>query len=345
MKNRFLQASIFIMLFLLLACKPQEKYKPDPQKVAQGEQLFIVKGCVSCHPLTNSQAKFKGPGLLNIQNKVQANWLVKWLEEPRHYLTDSNMPSYFPNNQEFLAQGFSKNISKPHLKDSINRQSIAMATYLLEQQSTQSAQNKSSPSDKDIMAGKRLYNENNCMGCHRIGNSGDFNAPALDKIGSKVNESWLFNWLKNPQKYDPGTIMPPYSHLSDQEIWQLVAYLMSLQPSNKTDLKLIANTEILAKGKSLIQQYGCYSCHTIKGFDNQTKPIGTNLKTLSRPLNKFSFGHLNIEKTRRHWIYNKIMRPQIFNSDKNILMPQYNLSVEEGEALTDFILDYSSQQQ
>ncbi|SER90745.1 cbb3-type cytochrome c oxidase subunit II [Salipaludibacillus aurantiacus] len=54
-------------------------------------------------------------------------------------------------------------------------------------------------------------------------------------VGNRWNEDWHREHLLNPQKVLPGSIMPRYDYLSDQDLEDLIAYLMSLKPSPQTE--------------------------------------------------------------------------------------------------------------
>jgi cbb3-type cytochrome oxidase cytochrome c subunit len=40
---------------------------------------------------------------------------------------------------------------------------------------------------------------------------------------------WQAGHLKDPAKYKPNSLMPPYGNLSDEQLKQLAAYLVSLK--------------------------------------------------------------------------------------------------------------------
>ncbi|CEH28218.1 cbb3-type cytochrome c oxidase subunit II [Aneurinibacillus migulanus] len=55
--------------------------------------------------------------------------------------------------------------------------------------------------------------------------------PDLMWIGARTSKEWNLEHLKDPQKIVPGSIMPKYDYLSDEDLNNLVAYLMSLKPA------------------------------------------------------------------------------------------------------------------
>ena len=75
-----------------------------------------------------------------------------------------------------------------------------------------------------------------CKACHSVGGVGGPMAKmggALDDAGSKHDEAWLRDFLKDPKSKVPTSKMPKVG-LSDEELNQVVAYLLSLkQPAAK----------------------------------------------------------------------------------------------------------------
>ena len=41
-------------------------------------------------------------------------------------------------------------------------------------------------------------------------------------------EEDLKEWIKNPQKYKPGNLMPPFAQFSEEELDAIAEYLMGL---------------------------------------------------------------------------------------------------------------------
>ena len=77
--------------------------------------------------------------------------------------------------------------------------------------------------------GKRLYqNKYGCNGCHSIGGEGGKVGPALDRAGFRLNGTWVYRWLKNPQAMKPETRMPALG-LSDADAKAVAHYLNTLR--------------------------------------------------------------------------------------------------------------------
>ncbi len=77
--------------------------------------------------------------------------------------------------------------------------------------------------------GKRLYsNKYGCNGCHSLGEEGGKVGPALDRAGFRLNGTWIYRWVKNPQAMKPETRMPALG-LSDADAKAVTMYLNTLR--------------------------------------------------------------------------------------------------------------------
>jgi mono/diheme cytochrome c family protein len=77
--------------------------------------------------------------------------------------------------------------------------------------------------------GKRLYeNKYGCNGCHSINGEGGKVGPALDRAGFRLNGTWIYRWIKNPQAMNPATRMPALG-LSDADAKAVTMYLGTLR--------------------------------------------------------------------------------------------------------------------
>ena len=87
--------------------------------------------------------------------------------------------------------------------------------------------------------GEQVFLETGCVNCHAIRGTeaAGRTAPDLTHFGSREtfagaifdnNEANLTDWLRDPPAVKPGSLMPDYG-LTDEQIQQLVAYLMSLK--------------------------------------------------------------------------------------------------------------------
>lgn len=77
--------------------------------------------------------------------------------------------------------------------------------------------------------GKHLYYDTyGCNGCHTIGDSGGLVGPALDRAGFRLNDTWVYRWIRYPQGMKKHTRMPNLG-ISDHAARAVVAYLDTLR--------------------------------------------------------------------------------------------------------------------
>jgi mono/diheme cytochrome c family protein len=77
---------------------------------------------------------------------------------------------------------------------------------------------------------KALYDKQ-CQSCHSIKGQGGKMAALggpLDGVGAKRDAAWLKDYLKDPKSKMPNAKMPKMT-LSDQQLDDLVAYMMTLK--------------------------------------------------------------------------------------------------------------------
>lgn len=83
--------------------------------------------------------------------------------------------------------------------------------------------------EKLVAHGKQLYEDKyGCNGCHSLEGEGGKIGPALDRAGFRLNATWVYRWLKNPQAMDAHTRMPALG-LSDEDAKEVTLYVNSLR--------------------------------------------------------------------------------------------------------------------
>src|SRR3972149_10556748 len=113
-----------------------------------------------------------------------------------------------------------------------------------------------------ITEGEKVITKRACNICHSFNGAGGLVGPDLPQVGIRRTEEWLFRWLGDPSAVLPGTDMPALEWVSDQEIWDVIAYLVSLKRpvAPAAMLKLPSKEEA---GKLLVDAYDCRACHRI----------------------------------------------------------------------------------
>jgi len=79
-----------------------------------------------------------------------------------------------------------------------------------------------------VSQGKNLFTDQGCYGCHTVGKTGTPIANDLSQAGSKYTESFLRQWLRDPQQQRPRAHMPKIE-MTEKDARALAAYLASLK--------------------------------------------------------------------------------------------------------------------
>ena len=81
--------------------------------------------------------------------------------------------------------------------------------------------------------GEAIYRREGCLACHEIFGNGASYGPSLDGVGSKRSKFWLERYLKSPWpdvSDKPYRLrMPPYDHLTQNDMNALITYLSALK--------------------------------------------------------------------------------------------------------------------
>jgi cytochrome c553 len=117
--------------------------------------------------------------------------------------------------------------------------------------------------------GRLLYNELGCVNCHG-GETGlpALRGPALATVTQRVRSEWLRQFVADPAKVHPGTVMPQVLAKADEKTLVAIEhYLASLKPkaAAKAPAKIMHVNG--GRGGELFNTLGCVACHAPgKGF-------------------------------------------------------------------------------
>ena len=338
-----------------------------------GRDLIRIYGCFGCHKIPGYENIRKvGPDLSTVSGKLTKDWVRKWLANPKDFKSEARMPAFWWNSNN---SGTSNGVDW----DKRNAAEINAITEFLWANS-KPQQVPAGRTGGNVASGKQLVETVGCFGCHAVGAIKEVANQSqirrrhgynLENQGSKVSESWIYNWVKDPAQVWPDTKMPSL-RLTDQEAADVAAYLASLKnpewekkPFPQTDaatldevaLELLRNnsTDIEARqklmamspeqknlyvGESLVGRYGCFGCHNIPKFE-KAQPIGTELTEAgSKLLAQFDFGFLPIEHSRHEWYTQKLKDPRVFDigrvkrADELLKMPNFRFNEKDVESLT-----------
>ncbi len=359
-------------------CHKQQAEVVGAETLNAGVDLIKRLGCFGCHKIEGfTDLRKVGPDLTKISSKVSKEWTYKWVKDPKHFQSKTRMPRFF----NLL------NSSTPEDMISNDVQTRAIVDYIFA--NSQKDNYNRVPRRGNRNRGEALVENLGCLGCHKLGDTYNTNGkilsrrefgPNLTGLGSKLNNAWLFHWLKDPKQYFSETVMPRM-RLTDQEAADISSYLLSINneefdntplPSenqealneltfeylkrnmirSEADAKLASMSSTEKSefvGEKLIGRYGCFGCHVIPGFEN-AQQIGTDLtEEGSKLITRFDFGFVDIEHSKEEWIYNKLKTPRIFDDgkvklfDEKLKMPDFSLSDEKVNAVLTAIMGFTKE--
>ncbi len=350
-------------------CHEGVQYLPGATVLNEGRRNIEKFGCYACHKIEGWEHKRKpGPSLEKIASKVSKKFFKNWVWDPKAFNKHAKMPSFFNQMNNGKLEHQVKNIAEVNaITEFVYAQSEKYKPFM-----RYTGGNKA--------RGKGLVKELGCMSCHGVADFpieskkvDAFKGPFLTGIGSKIkSKDWMVSWLKKPSHYQEDTIMPSF-RLSDREANDITAYLLSsknekfdklnFEPMNEkardeilvTYFSAFDTIEVAKKklasmtsdertmelGKRSVGKYGCYSCHSIKGFEGRA-PIGPELtKVGSKPLTQFGFGHeYDVEHSRDGWITAHLQSPRRWDNGtdrpfKDLLrMPNFDMSEKDAKSIT-----------
>lgn len=80
-------------------------------------------------------------------------------------------------------------------------------------------------SNPQIAAGKKIWENNNCIGCHTLFGEGAYFAPELGNVYKRRGPEFIKAWIKSQPTGTPGRRQMPDFKLSDAELDEIVAFL------------------------------------------------------------------------------------------------------------------------
>jgi mono/diheme cytochrome c family protein len=354
-------------------CHKGEIFVPEASRLGRAYSMYERAGCYACHKTRGFENLRKpGPSLVRIDAKLTPDWVQTWIRNPRAVKATTWMPRIWHNS----------NTSSPADFQRSEAEIDATVAYLFANTDTHVFPVPSPPRG-DAARGKRTLETVGCLGCHVADNTPrdaagprrTFGQP-LQSIGSKTTYVWLFNWIRDPGHFTPGTYMPDL-RLTDEQVADVATYLttltgasgdapkaavdskvaeaalldylkatMTVEQASQTVAGMDARTRRLELGRRAIGRYGCFSCHEIKGFE-KTQPIGIELSEEgSKLITQLDFAFTGIRHNKVSWFTQKLHDPRSFDRGRELLpldklrMPNFDLSDEEVRLFVTAIMSF-----
>jgi mono/diheme cytochrome c family protein len=255
----------------------QEKFA-DAQNIKRGEGLVRKWGCFGCHDIKGMEKETRiGAELTTFGSKADEelffgnrtdiketwdDWTYNKLKTPRIYATErieQLMPQFDLADEDIKALRV--------VLAGFRERKVGLA-YLADQ----------GMRVQQVVEGRRLMQEYNCIGCHEIEKRGGYirkyyqdnptlAPPILNGEGEKVQSNWFFSFLKAPVPIRPWLeLRMPTFGLSDEHANQLIGFFNGISkvdiPYAYIDDKKIPPDHIEAAKQLVSKDYfNCFSCH------------------------------------------------------------------------------------
>lgn len=321
----------------------------DASTIAKGKATFESVGCLGCHVRgaedDNAGPALKGvsgrplvirnrdfaPALANVGLKVQPDWLVRWLKNPKNYWHDTTMPSLRLTDDE----------------------AASVAAYLFSLSDPSKKAAESTLEDKAAYnRGSKLIGQRGCPGCHVIPGMEKASkiGPDLSRFSTKkefelsfgnvVNtghtwDAWTFGKLKNPKIYqtDREKLLMPNFDLSDDEARSIRTFLRGVGghgPPHSVHSELDERGKKIELGRRMIEKYNCNGCHIVENWGGD----------ILRRYKEKNDGppHLTGEgsKIQPDWFYGFLNNVVILRPWLKVRMPSFQMPPKDAAALVNY---------
>jgi mono/diheme cytochrome c family protein/cytochrome c551/c552 len=279
---------------------PGEREEFDEETIDEGAYIFESVGCLACHSDVEEEDRNHGPNLARIGEKVNYEFMVSWLLDPKAHQPRTRMPNFRLDEEG----------------------AKLLAAYLTTLKSEEYKERSEGFEWLDVQGvaelGEKLIIRYGCFGCHKIEGMEDESriGVELTEIGSKnihlfdfgllekeilggiglkhaaenigeARRAWVSAKLSNPRQFDRGRYRRPEDRLrmpnfglSKEERESLSVLLSGLRegeyPENYVD-KLTEEQRYLAEGKRVVDKYNCIGCHQFS-IDTLYLEDGTEVK-------------------------------------------------------------------
>jgi mono/diheme cytochrome c family protein len=274
------------------ACHQGERSQPGAPNLNDALTTLERAGCYSCHMIPGwRDAPRRGPDLRRISSKLRVPWVRRWLENPRALKPATWMPRFWPDASSAEQTAEIEGVVAYLFTNAEEYRPAAL-----------------SPPHGDAGRGKAIVESVGCLGCHIVGDAvrdttsvrRTFGQP-LEAIGAKTTYWWLYDWVKQPSRFNPSTRMPDF-RLTDAEAADIATYFESLTaaaaPSRTPPAVAPAGDDMYRQvirrragsnaavtdeaarlsgeplrvraGREVIQALRCFNCHEIRGFDDRS---------------------------------------------------------------------------
>ncbi len=260
----------------------------DDKKDYLGQKMIGTYGCYACHAILGFEnaprigAELTIEGSKEVTKFVFDNVEIDHTSREQWIYTKIRTPRIWDVGKK---RDFAAKTKMPHF-GLTHEQTNAVATVVVGYEAENVDEGRKAPVDgrkEDIIAGQRVVNRYNCVGCHALQKEGASyggeilayypndiieGPPQLYDQGNKTQSDWLFSYLKNTDvMIRPWLkIRMPTFYMSDEEARLITKYFAAYDdapyPFNSSHANPISAADI-KQVEGLIGDTGCLSCHGV----------------------------------------------------------------------------------
>lgn len=139
------------------------------------------------------------------------------------------------------------------------------------------AQTRQANITPQVAAGKRIWEDNNCMGCHTLFGEGAYYAPELTKAVERRGKPWLRMFLKDPEAMFPNDRKMVNYHFNEAQIEDVIAFLewcgnvdlngFPAKPPLAAKMAASSSTPVVTTKPipAIFDAMACTGCHSLGG--------------------------------------------------------------------------------
>ncbi len=192
----------------------------NQEVIEQGRELYM-QSCAICHGADGRSRTNIGRGMYPPAMDLTSPHVQKWTDADLFWIIQNGirltgMPSWKATISD------EDTWKLVHFTKALPRLNSATAAKAAEKP-------ESAKSQTELLAyGRILYRQEGCFTCHRLNGEGQEGGPDLSPEGTRGRtDEWLMGHFKDPAAYTPGSLMPPYDNLTDEQLTALTAFLQS----------------------------------------------------------------------------------------------------------------------
>lgn len=216
-------------------------------KLLRGYELVLQHGCYACHEITGfmdgrsvgpdlrvepyeltketeqpGTLRRPGPSLRHVASKLHPERIRRWVGNPAELQPESRMPRPFGNLDHVPESLRDAWTAREAIEILAAAQFLLDESQPLELQTPPAQDDQAATAEQRARRGRELFQTAGCLVCHQHRDHQDAepfrgepsvaDGPDLsdwkDLVRGPDRRRWLYTWIKEPQRYDPRTLMP-----------------------------------------------------------------------------------------------------------------------------------------